>query len=169
MHFCRVHLIFFVFLVAWSTVERANKGGGKEAHDRHASPSVRTCFFLLHLLFLLRTSEGPWSGFRDAGESGRARRTKEEEPDARRGERMIKREGREDKRERERERDWRATEAGDAEPNRAGYRCIGRWLSGIRACSTLEEFCPLLLFFPLFLFRRSVPVRLRSPASSCVK
>lgn len=34
-------------------------------------------------------------------------------------------------------------EVKNAEPNRAGYRCIGRWLSRIRARSTLEEF-----FFP---------------------
>lgn len=62
MRFCRVHLILLVVFVAWSSPSRARKGRGKEAHDRHASPSVRTCFFLL-LFFLNRTSESPWSDF----------------------------------------------------------------------------------------------------------
>lgn len=45
---------------------------------------------------------------------------------------------------RRRERKEARGEAKNAEPNRAGYRCIGRRLSRIRARSTLEEF-----FFPL--------------------
>lgn len=154
MHFCRVHLILLVVFDAWSSPSRARKGRGKEAHDRHASPSVRTCFFLL-LFFLNRTSESSWSDFvtreRERAEERDERKKKNLMQDwdgGRRG--MVKRKGRRGKRE------GRATEAGDAEPNRAGYRCIGRWLSGIRACSTLEEFCPLLLFF-LFFFLFAAP------------
>lgn len=87
------------FSVAWSSVE-SKEEWGKEAHDRHASPSVRTCFLLLllFLLFLLlaflfgvrRSVER----FRGAGESGRGETNEEEEPDIRRGaqERTGKRE-----------------------------------------------------------------------------
>ena len=141
------------FSVAWSSVE-SKEEWGKEAHDRHASPSVRTCFFfffffflffflpLFLLLFLLLFDvRRSMERFRDAGENGRDKTDEEEEPDIRRGAQNRTR-----KRERRRE-DWCATEPGNAELNRAGYRCIGRWLSGIRARSTLEEFCPLLLFF----------------------
>lgn len=154
MHFCRVYVIFFgcVELCRESVEE-----WGKEAHDRHASPSVRTCFFLHVVLPSSRRPEVrraiSWRGRERKRQGERRRRTWYKTGSA--GE-----DGKERKRAKgERERggeDWRATEAGNAEPNRAGYRCIGRWLSGIRARSTLEEFCPLLLFFSS---RRSVPVR----------
>lgn len=129
--------------VAWSTVE-SKEEWGKEAHDRHASPSVRTCFFLLLLLVLLPRRPKVRGAISWRGRERKNETNGDEEPDIRRG--AQERTGKRDRGTRG-GKNWRATEAGNAEPNRAGYRCIGRWLSGIRARSTLEEFCLLLLFF----------------------
>lgn len=69
------------FSVAWSSVE-SKEEWGKEAHDRHASPLVRTCFFLLLLLLFVLSPQRPkvrgaisWRGRERKRRDERRRRT----------------------------------------------------------------------------------------------
>lgn len=85
--------------------EEEEESGGKEAHDRHASPSVRTCSFFLH-----PTSSSlqrpkvhgaiSWRGRERKSETNE----EEEEPDARRGVRGRERTSGEEESERKRKR-----------------------------------------------------------------
>lgn len=139
MHFCRVYLIFFGCVELCREQRRVGKRSARQARVSFGKnvllpPPLRPSS---------SASEGSWSDF--------VARERAEEQDERRRRTWYKTgSAGEDAKERKRnkgEENWHATEAGNAEPNRAGYRCIGRWLSGIRARSTLEEFCLLLLFF----------------------
>lgn len=170
MHFCRVHLIFFRSCWLRRAPSRAKRGGGKEAHDRHASPSVRTCF-LLPLLLLQRASEGPRRTI--SWESGRARRTKEEEPD-----RGGRREGEGGKEERGRKRGRLTCNTEAGETQNLTVQGTGASDDGSREFVLVppsRNFVPysflfsLLLLLPSFFsfFRRSVAAL--ALASSCVK
>lgn len=155
--------------------EEEEESGGKEAHDRHASPSVRTCSFFLHLLRLLFSVRRSTERFRGRGRERKSETNEEEEePDARRGVRGRERTSGEEESERKRKR--RRPRETDVQQRRAMQNLTVQGTGASddgsgNSCS----FHPRGILSLTPFFRCTVPVRslarslVRPPASSCVK